>query len=141
MRYWKGSIAFSTTQDYPLLRQVLHSGFITHSQLFEFMRLDYCASSRNAFNNRVLRLVKHGLLIRHELPFVNREAVYSVSEAGASEMAGKGECYATPHRPSQIRQRTRPSSPLSGVERNSSGSEAYRITGLLDAGDGDSITK
>jgi hypothetical protein len=60
------------------------------------MRLDYCASSRNAFGNRVLRLVKHGLLIRHELPFINREAVYSISEAGASEMAGKGECYARP---------------------------------------------
>jgi len=58
------------------------------------MRLDYCASSRNAFSNRVLRLVKHGLVIRHELPFVNREVVYSVSEAGASELAGKGECYA-----------------------------------------------
>jgi len=94
MRYWKGSIALSTTRDYPLLRQVLHSGFVTHSQLLEFMRLDYCASSRNAFSNRVLRLVKHGLVIRHELPFVNREVVYSVSEAGASELAGKGECYA-----------------------------------------------
>jgi hypothetical protein len=96
MRYWKGSIALSTTRDYPLLRQVLHSGFVTHSQLFEFMRLEYCASSRNAFGNRVLRLVTHGLLIRHEPPFINREAVYSVSEAGASEMASKGECYAWP---------------------------------------------
>ena len=93
MRYWKGSIALSTTHDYPLLRQVLHSGFITHSQLFQFMRLDHYASSRNAFNNRVLRLVKHGLLIRHELPFINRGAVYSVSEVAASEMASQGECY------------------------------------------------
>ena len=93
MRYWKGSIALSTTRDYPILREVLHSGFVTHGQLLEFMRLDYCTSSRNAFSNRVLRLVKHGLLIRHELPFINREAVYTVSEAGASELAGKGECY------------------------------------------------
>lgn len=90
MRYWKGSIALSTARDYPLLRQVLHSGFVTHSQLLEFMRLDYCASSRNAFSNRVLRLVKHGLLIRHELAFTNREVVYSVSEVGVSELAGKG---------------------------------------------------
>jgi hypothetical protein len=96
VRYWKGSIALSATHDYPLLRQVLHSGFITHSQLFQFMRLDHYASSRNAFNNRVLRLVKHGLLIRHELPFINREAVYSVSEVAASQMAGEGECYARP---------------------------------------------
>src|SRR6266852_9588994 len=94
MRYWKGSIALSSTRDYPLLRQVLHSGFITHNQLLECLRLDYCVSSRNAFNNRVLRLVKHGLLIRHDAPFINREAVYSVSRTGASEMASKGECYA-----------------------------------------------
>src|ERR1700751_2150747 len=96
MRFWKGSIALSTTRDYPILREVLHSGFVTHGQLFEFMRLDYCGSSRNAFNNRVLRLVKHGLLIRHELPFINREAVYSVSEVAASQMAGEGEYYARP---------------------------------------------
>jgi Replication-relaxation len=91
MRYWKGSIALNRIRDYPLLRQVLHSGFITHNQLFEFLRLDYCTSSRNAFNNRVLRLLKHGLLIRRERPVVNREAVYSVSEAGALELAGHGE--------------------------------------------------
>jgi hypothetical protein len=96
MRYWKGSIALSPTRDYPLLRQVLHSGFITHNQLFEFLRLDYSASSRNAFNNRVRRLLKHGLLIRREMPFANREAVYSVSEAGASELAGQGEHYVQP---------------------------------------------
>jgi hypothetical protein len=75
---------------------VLHSGLITHSQLFQFMRLDHYSSSRNAFNNRVLRLVKHGLLFRHELPFINREAVYSVSSVAASDMAGKGECGARP---------------------------------------------
>ncbi len=96
MRYWKGSIALSATRDYPLLRQVLHSGFITHNQLFEFLRLDYSESSRNAFNNRIHRLLKHGLLIRREMPFVNREAVYAVSQAGASELAGRGEYYVEP---------------------------------------------
>ncbi len=96
MRYWKGSISLSPTRDYPLLRQVLHSGFITHNQLFEFLRLDYSASSRSAFNNRVHRLVKHGLLIRQEMFFVNREVVYSVSHAGASELVGRGEHYVQP---------------------------------------------
>lgn len=96
MRYWKGSISLSPIRDYPLLRQVLHSGFITHNQLFEFLKLDYSASSRNAFNNRVHRLVKHGLVIRQEMPFVNREVVYSVSHAGASELAGRGEHYVQP---------------------------------------------
>lgn len=98
MRYWKGSISLSPTRDYPLLRQALHSGFITHNQLFEFLRLDYTASSRNAFNNRVHRLVQHGLLVRQAMPFVNREFVYTVSPAGASELLGRGECYAPPGR-------------------------------------------
>lgn len=96
MRYWKGSISLSPTRDYPLLRQVLHSGFVTHNQLFEFLKLDYSASSRNAFNNRVHRLVEHGLLIRRELPFVNREGVYSVSQAGVLELVGRGEYYVQP---------------------------------------------
>ena len=98
MRYWKGSISLSPTRDYPLLRHVLHSGFVTHNQLFEFLRLDYCASSRNAFNNRVHRLVQHGLRVRKEMPFVNREVVYSVSPAGASELVGRGEYYVSPTR-------------------------------------------
>ena len=36
MRYWKGSIALSPTQDYPLLRRVLRSTFVTHRQLYDF---------------------------------------------------------------------------------------------------------
>jgi hypothetical protein len=98
MRYWKGSISLSPTRDYPLLRQVLHSGFVTHNQLFEFLRLDYSVSSRNSFNNRVHRLVKHGLLVRKEMPFVNREVVYSMSPAGASDLVGRGEYYVPPTR-------------------------------------------
>jgi hypothetical protein len=93
MRFRKGSIALSSTRDYPLLRQVLRSGLITHNQLFELLKLDYSVSSRNAFNNRVLRLVKHGLLFRRNLPLVSGETIYSVSEAGASQLAGRGECY------------------------------------------------
>jgi hypothetical protein len=45
MRYWKGSIALSPTQDYPLLRQVLRSTFITHRQLYELLKLDFHAHS------------------------------------------------------------------------------------------------
>src|ERR1700758_4607975 len=101
MRYWKGSIALSPTRDYPLLRQVLHSGFITHTQLFEFLKLDYCASSRNAFSNRVLRLVKHGLVVRHERrPSTHGDIVYSISETGASELVAQGECVVWTEHPS-----------------------------------------
>ena len=82
MRYWKGSIALSSTRDYPLLRHVFQSGFITHNQLFELLKLDYCVSSRNAFNNRVLRLVTHGLLSRQERLSAGRDVVYSLSMSG-----------------------------------------------------------
>jgi hypothetical protein len=86
MRYWKGSIVLSPTRDQPLLREVARSAFITHNQLFESLKLDYCASSRNAFNNRVLRLVAHGLLVRREGLIGSREVVYSVSSSGASAL-------------------------------------------------------
>jgi hypothetical protein len=86
-------IALSEVRDYPLLRRVLHSGFATPAQLYEFMKLDYCASSRNAFDNRLRRLLAHDLLVRHEIPTMNRGVVYSISRAGASELVGKGEYY------------------------------------------------
>ncbi len=93
MRYRKGMIALSETRDYPLLRRVLHSGFVTPVQLHQFMKLDYCVSSRNAFDNRLRRLLHHDLLVRHEIPTMNRGVVYSISRAGASELVGRGEYY------------------------------------------------
>ena len=86
-------IALSETRDYPLLRRVLHSSFITPAQLYQFMQLDYCASSRNAFDNRLRRLLTHDLLVRHEIPTMNRGVVYSISRSGASELVGRGEYY------------------------------------------------
>jgi hypothetical protein len=88
MRYWKGSIALSPTRDQPLLRQVALSGYITHNQLFELLKLDYCVSSRKAFNNRILRLVTHRFLTRHELLVTNGQVVYSVSPS--TELASGG---------------------------------------------------
>ncbi len=93
MRYRKGTIALSDTRDYPLLRRVLHCGFVTSAQLYEFMKLDYCAVSRNGFDNRLRRLLDHELLVRREIPTMNRGVVYSLSRAGASEMIGQGEYY------------------------------------------------
>ncbi|MBZ5631025.1 MAG: hypothetical protein LAO06_19400 [Acidobacteriia bacterium] len=57
------------------------------------MRLEYCAFSRNAFDNRIRRLLAHELLVRREIPNMNRGVVYSISRAGASEMIGKGEFF------------------------------------------------
>ena len=88
MRYWTGSIALSPTQDYPLLRQVLRSTFVTHRQLYELLKLDYHAHSRNAFNNRVLRLVTNKYLVRDEIPYRTQGYVYSISGKGASELIG-----------------------------------------------------
>ncbi len=96
MRYWKGSIALSPTQDYPLLRQVLRSTFVTHRQLYNFLKLDFHAHSRNAFNNRVLRLVNHKYLVRDEIPYRTEGYVYSISDKGASELIGLGEYFIGP---------------------------------------------
>ena len=93
MRYRKGMIALSEIRDYPLLRRVLHCSFVTPAQLYQFMKLDYCASSRNAFDNRLRRLLAHDLLVRHDIPTMNRGVVYSISRAGASELVGRGEYY------------------------------------------------
>jgi len=91
MRYQRGTIALSDSRDYPLLRRVLHCGFVTSTQLYEFMKLDCTASSRNAFNNRLRRLLTHELLLRHDIPSMNQGVVYSISRAGIQEMIGKGE--------------------------------------------------
>src|SRR6516165_6126358 len=93
MRYWKGSIALSPTQDYPLLRQVLRSTFVTHRQLYDFLHLDCHAHSRNAINNRVLRLVNHRYLLRDEIPYRSEGYVYSISDRGAAELIGLGEYF------------------------------------------------
>jgi hypothetical protein len=93
VRYWKGSIALSPTSDYPLLRHVGQSGFVTHSQLFELLKLDYSASSRNAFNNRVLRLVKHGLLNRRAPVVASHEVVYSLSPSACLPLGVNGEFF------------------------------------------------
>ena len=90
MRYRRGTISLSESRDYPLLRRVLHCGFVTSAQLYEFLKLDYCTSSRNAFDNRLRQLLAHELLVRHEIRSMNRGVVYSISRAGISEMIGKG---------------------------------------------------
>src|SRR5437867_12580306 len=84
MRYPKGSISISAGQDIPLLRQVLESQFITHDQLFEFMRLGCYELNRHTFNWRVRRLVTNGFLNLHS---VGHSGVYSIATAGASLLA------------------------------------------------------
>src|SRR5438309_12106441 len=84
MRYQRGSISISTGQDVPLLRQVLQSQFITHDQLFEFMRLGCYELKRHSFNWRVRRLVENGFLRLHS---VGHSYLYSIASAGSSFLA------------------------------------------------------
>jgi hypothetical protein len=100
MRYIKGCISLSSEHDYPLLRQILRSSFITHDQLFEFMQLGKYESSRSTFNWRVRRLTKYGLIARHTVPSAGKAFVYSITLAGDLELAGVGEHFlATPAKP------------------------------------------
>jgi len=137
VRYWKGSIALSSIRDYPLLRQVLRSTFITHGQLYEFMRLEYCATSRRAFNNRVLRLVKHDHLIRDEVSFrseamcirfphearPNWQAWENITQAfhAARLIGGSRKRYTTPPQPHALKPSTEASSVRSPISQRGGG--------------------
>ena len=62
MRYAKGGLVISAERDIPLLLQVRNSRFVSHAQLFEFMKFGGVDRSRNSFNWRVKRLVMYGQL-------------------------------------------------------------------------------
>ena len=91
MRYPKDSIQLNESRDLPLLRQVLRSEFITHSQLFEFMRLDHHERSRQSFDWRLRRLVNRELLKRQTTPGCTGEFVYSLASTAAMLLQGLGE--------------------------------------------------
>ena len=91
MRYPKGSIQLNDARDLPLLRQILRSEFVTHSQLFEFSRLDHYERSRNSFDWRMRRLVGHGLVTRQTLAAGTGDAVYSVASSAATLLQSMGE--------------------------------------------------
>lgn len=100
MRYWKGSIHLSASQDYPLLRQVLRSEHVTHSQLFEFMRFGGHERSRQSFAWRVRRLVRRGLVKQHQTKCFGGEPVYSLSRETALELQGLEEYCVVSSKPS-----------------------------------------
>jgi hypothetical protein len=91
MRYPKGSIQLNQSRDLPLLRQILRSEFVTHSQLFEFTRLNHYERSRNSFDWRMRRLVARGLVLRQTLPSGTAEVVYSVARSAAILLQSMGE--------------------------------------------------
>ncbi len=91
MRYPKGSLQLSQSRDLPLLRQILRSEFVTHSQLFDFMRLNHSERSRKSFDWRLRRLVDRGLVHRQATPSYTGEFVYSVTGGSAMLLQGMGE--------------------------------------------------
>lgn len=99
MRYPKGSIQLSQSQDHPLLRQVLRSEFATQSQLYEFMRLRLKERSRRSFDWRLRRLVSHQLVERYSLPSFHSDLVCTIAPNGAALLQGLGEyCLFSPRR-------------------------------------------
>ncbi len=91
MRYPKGSIQLNEARDIPLLRQILRSEYATHSQLFEFMRIECCEQNRKSFDWRLRRLVENGLVEQGTPPPAKGEAVYSIASSGAELLVDRGE--------------------------------------------------
>jgi hypothetical protein len=91
MRYPKGSIQLNQSRDLPLLRQILRSEFVTHSQLFEFSQFNHYERSRNSFHWRMRRLVGRGLVLRQTLAAGTGDAVYSVASTAATLLQSMGE--------------------------------------------------
>jgi hypothetical protein len=91
MRYPKGSLQLNESRDVPLLRQILHSEFVSHSQLFEFARLNHYEISRKSFDWRIRRLVEGQLATRQTVPGCIGGFVYSVAGNGAVLLQGTGE--------------------------------------------------
>lgn len=90
MRYPKGSIQLNQSRDLPLLRQILQSEFVTHSQLFEFARLNHYERSQNSFHWRMRRLVSRGLVVQ-TLRTGMGAAVFSVANSTATLLQSMGE--------------------------------------------------
>ena len=82
MRYFKGAIAISPTQDLPLLRQVMYSKFVTQTQLWQFMRHSGNELSRGSFWWRVKRLADNGFITRHLLPMVHYDPIFAIASSG-----------------------------------------------------------
>jgi len=94
MPYPKGSLNLNPDRDYPLLERLGRSGFATHSQLFEFMRITDRETSRQSFNWRVLRLVQHNLIRRQNLPRLGAEYVYALTIDGSVCLEGAEDRFA-----------------------------------------------
>ena len=67
MRYFRGAIALSPTQDLPLLQFMRHNGY---------------ELSRGSFWWRLKRLADHGFIARHLLPMVHYDPIFAIASSG-----------------------------------------------------------
>jgi len=91
MRYAKGSIVVSAERDIPLLRQVRNSKFVSHHQLFEFMRLGGFDHSRNSFNWRIRRLLDSGQIGVCQRVYGAGSTVYQMTRDGIMLLEHHGQ--------------------------------------------------
>lgn len=91
MRYPEGSIQLNQSRDLPVLRQILHSEFITRTQLFAFMELHNYERSRNSLDWRIRRLVERGLVMRQTAVAGIGDVVYSLANDAAELLQSMGE--------------------------------------------------
>jgi hypothetical protein len=82
MRYAKGSLVINPERDIPLLRQVRNSKFVSHHQLFEFMKFGGFDHSQNSFNWRLKRLLDSGQVCVCQHFYGADSAVYCISKNG-----------------------------------------------------------
>ena len=91
MRYAKGSLVINAERDVPLLRQVRNSKFVSHHQLFEFMKLGGFDHSRNSFNWRLKRLLDSGHISICQGVYGAGSAVYRATKDGITLLEHHGQ--------------------------------------------------
>ena len=97
MRYAQGSLVINAERDVPLLRQVRNSKFVSHHQLFEFMKIGGFDHSRNSFNWRLKRLLDSGHIGICQGVYGAGSAVYRVTKDGIMLLEHHGQFTAVLH--------------------------------------------
>jgi hypothetical protein len=93
VRYQKGSIGLTNPKDKAILNFVADSRYVTHWQLRAFLVLDQSEGNKRVFNWRIRRLVRKGLVRKQVLPFLNGQALYSITRAGIQALEQLGVYY------------------------------------------------
>lgn len=89
MRYAKGTHSISASRDIPVLLQVRNSKFITHQQLFSFMRT-LNESNRRSFNWRIRRLLDASYISVCDGISGRGNLVYRITRQGLLELENHG---------------------------------------------------